>query len=92
MADLTTAQYAYILNASDQPLPQTAFAAVSSDPTVASIGTGNDSTHVVIGQSAGTATITVTRNSDSAIATLEVSVEAVAPGTFEIHLGAPVAR
>lgn len=92
MADLTTAQYAYILNASDQPLPTSQFAAVSSDPTIAAIGLGNDSTHVVDGRGAGTATITVTRNSDGAVATLDVTVEQAAPGTFAVHLGPPVAK
>ena len=92
MADLTTAQYAYILNASDQPLPTNAFAATSSDTSVAVIGLGNDSTHVVDGRGAGICTITVTRNSDGAVATLDVTVEQAAPGTFAIHLGVPVAK
>ncbi len=92
MADLTTAQYAYLLDATESTLAQTAFAAVSSDPAIASIGTGNDSTHVVLGQGAGTATITVTRNSDGAVATLDVIVESAVAGSFAVHLGTPIAR
>ena len=92
MADLTTAQYAYILDGNDQPLAQGGYAAVSSDPTGAALATGNAGTHVVDGRGAGSATITVTRNSDGAVATLDVTVETVAPASFAIHLGDPVAK
>lgn len=91
MADLTTQEYAYILDASDAPLPTANYAAVSSDPTIAAIVLGNNSTHCVDGRAAGTATITVTRNSDGATATLDVTVEAATPGTFSVHLGPPIA-
>ena len=92
MADLTTAQYAYLLNEAEQPLAAASFAATSSDVAVATIGLGNDSNLVVVGQTAGTATIDVTRNSDGATASLVVTVEAAAPGTFAVHLGTPVAK
>jgi len=92
MADLTTAQYAYLLDDSEGTLSQTAFAAVSSDPTIAAIATGNASTHVVSGIGAGTATITVTRNSDGATATLDVTVAAATAGTFTVHLGTPISK
>lgn len=90
MADLDTAHYAYVLDDSEAPLPTANYAAVSSDPTIAAIVLGNNSTICVDGRGAGTATITVTRNSDGAVATLDVTVEAAAAATFAIHLGPPI--
>lgn len=92
MADLTTAQWAPLQDGNGANLFPANYATVSSDASVASVGLGTDGVIAIIGQGAGTAAITCTRNSDSAVATLDVTVEAVAPNEFTIQLGAPVAR
>lgn len=88
MADLTSAQWAPVLDQTDTALAPGNATLVSSDPTVASIGVGTDGIHAVIGHATGTATLTATRLSDGAVATLDVSVEGVS-NEFTIHLGTP---
>lgn len=88
MADLDTTHWAPILDQSDAPLFPGSFSAVSSDPTVAQIVQGTGGVLAVAGRATGTATITATRNSDGATASVDVTVEAVGPGEFTIHLGA----
>lgn len=88
---LTTLQKAQILDEAGNPLHQGTHAATSSDPAVASIGDGGGFTLAVVGNSAGTATITATRNADGATATL--TVEVTAPATpFAITLGPATAK
>lgn len=69
------------------------YSATSSDPAVAAViqvGLGGGASIAVNGISAGTATITVTRNVDGATATLLATVTAGA--SFTIQLGTPVTR
>lgn len=92
MADLTTLQYAQLLDGDDAALFPAAYSAVSSDPTVASIGTGPGGSIAVVAQSEGTVTITATRNGDGATATVDVTVEAAELGDFAVHLGTPAPK
>lgn len=87
MASLTTLEKAQILDDAGTPLNSGSYSATSSNPAVASIGDGGGFTLAVLGQSAGTATITATRNADGETATLEVTVTSGAP--FTISLGVP---
>lgn len=91
MADLNPLQYAMLLDQDNNPLPFGQFSAVSDDPAVCSIGAGPGSAIAAIGQAPGTATITATRNTDGATASVEVTVEALAVA-FAIHLGEPAAK
>ena len=86
---LTTAEKAGIVTLAD-PLNGISFAAysaVSDNPGIAAVVDAGFSTVGVAGMGAGTATITVTRLADGATADLDVTVVAVAPGTFEVKLG-----
>jgi hypothetical protein len=86
---LTTAQKALILLADDSPVTDPAFHVVSSDTAVCTAGDGGAFRIAAIAQGAGVATLTATRLSDGAVASLDVTVSEVTPGSFEIHLGAP---
>ena len=88
MADLDTTQRAHILLEDDSHALWPAYSGVTSDATVATVGDGDAFRLAVIAQGPGTCTITVTRASDGATATLDVTVEA-ASGVFAIHLGPP---
>ncbi len=93
MAQLTTLEYAPVLDGNGVNLFPGTYSAVSSDPAVASIGQsglGGGATIVVNGLSAGTATITATRNVDGATASLDVTVTAA--NGFTIQLGTPALR
>jgi len=83
---IDTTQYAPIEDGNGVALPPGSFSATSSDPAVASIGSAPGAI-AVVGQAAGTATITATRNADGATATLTVTVTGA--DAFTIQLGAP---
>ncbi len=87
---LTTLEYAVVQDGNGVNLAAGAYSVVSSDPSVASIGVGPNSSPAVLGQTAGTATITATRNTDGATATLTATVTAA--GGFTIQLGTPAPR
>jgi uncharacterized protein YjdB len=86
MNTIDTTQYAPLQDGGGANLNPSSYSATSSDPAVASIGSAPGAI-AVVGQSAGTATITAVRNADGATATLEVTVT-TASG-FTIQLGAP---
>lgn len=91
MADLTTVQKATVDGEDNLALLPAAFDVVSDDESVATVTAaypGIEGYWFVLGQGAGTCTLTATRLSDDATATLEVTVEEPEPGTFTIHLGA----
>ncbi len=90
MATLTTLQYAVVQDGNGVDLGG-GYGVTSSDPLIASIGSGPGGTIAVVGQSVGTATITATRNMDGATATLDVTVTADAEG-FSIQLGTPAPK
>lgn len=87
MADLLTTQKATIDDDTAHALQGGSFGAVSSDPAIASVANIGGYLYVVA-HSAGTVTLTATRNADGATATLDVSVAAPEVGTFVIQLGA----
>ena len=90
MADqLPILKRAQILDENDQGLVGSQFSATISDPSVGTLGDfGNGTLQVRAGQP-GTATITVTRHADGAVATLDIEV--VSDGqTLTIHLGPAV--
>lgn len=90
MNTIDTTQYALILDGNGNALSPSQFSATSSDPTIASIGTGANGGLAVVGQTAGTATITAHRNADGATATLTATVTTAAG--FTIQLGAPAPK
>lgn len=92
MENIDTGNWYPLLDQSNAALAQAAFAVVSSDPTVVNLVTGANSTHVLNPVAAGTATITATRNSDGAVASLDVTVTQGATAAFEIHLGAAIPK
>lgn len=83
---LTTLEKATIDDGTDHALAAGSFAATSSDPAVASVASSGGFWYC-LGQSAGTATITATRNADGATATVDVTV--TTGSGFTIHLGTP---
>lgn len=92
--ELTSLELAPIQDGNGANLWPGAYSATSSDPLVASIGQvglGGGAYIVVNGLSAGTATITATRNVDGATATLDVTVTS-AGAAFTIQLGTPSPR
>lgn len=91
--ELTTLEYAAVLDSNDSALSPAAYSASSSDPAVAAvstIGLGGGAYIVVNGIGVGTATITVTRNVDGATASLDATV--TGGDGFTIHLGTPAPR
>lgn len=92
MATITTLQKAPVLDANDAPITGGAYAAVSSDTTVVTVGDfGGNNTLGAFAAGIGTATISVTRNADGAVATVDVTV-VLDPNGFAIHLGTPVPK
>lgn len=97
MADtFTTAQYVEVKNQDNILIPPGPYSAESSDDAVASIGVGINGAIAVIGQSAGGATITVTRIADGAVASRGVTVTALdGPPElppFSVTFGDPLPR
>ena len=90
MADLDTTQRAPLLLEDDSPVDPRQYTAVSSNAGVASVADSGGYQLAAYGNAAGTATITVTRLSDGATATVDVSVDA-AEG-FTVHLGTAVPK
>lgn len=85
---LTTLEKATVDDDTDHALNVGSYSVVSSDPAVASVNTNESGYWFCYGNTAGTATLTATRNADGETATVEVTVEAPALPGFEIHLGA----
>ena len=86
---LTTIQQARILDGNGAQLLPATYSASSSDTTVATIATVAG-VLTVLGQAAGSATITATRLTDGA--TASVAVDVVAAAGFTIQLAAPTNR
>lgn len=86
MADFTlnALTRAGILDDADAPLPD-GFVVVSSDPLVCRVDAGAGRVPSLIGVSAGTATVTVTRLVDGIAVAHSVEVVGAAP--FDWHLG-----
>lgn len=97
MADtFNTSQYVEVKNQDGILIPPGPYTAESDAPTVASIGVGINGAIAVVGQSAGTATITVTRVADGAEANRTVTVTALEGPPelppFAISFGDPLPR
>jgi len=90
---LTTLEQAPIQDGNGVNLFPSAYSVTSSDPTVAAVvtvGVGGGAYVAVNGLSAGTTTITATRNVDGATASLTATVTAAVG--FTIQLGTPIVR
>lgn len=88
MATLTTLEKAPVIDGNGNQLGapnQTLYDVASSAPTILSIE-WVDWRAVAVGQAPGVATITATRLSDGAVASVEVTVT---EGPFDIDLGTP---
>lgn len=87
MDTLTNLEKATIDGEDNHALAAGSFSVTSSDTATATVGASGGFWYC-FGQAAGTVTLTATRNSDGATATLDVEVTSVVPGSFTIHLGA----
>lgn len=92
MANLTLGKRALLLLDDDSNVLWPAYIVTSSDPTIVDGGDGGAYRIAAISASLGTATLTITRQSDGATFDLEITVVPV-PGPdpqdpFTVHLGA----
>jgi len=93
MADFTPGKRALLLLDDESPALWGPFTYATSDPALVALADGGEYRLAVLAVAEGTATITVTRNSDGATATVDATVVAATPGDpagpFTIHLGEP---
>lgn len=91
MDTLTTLEKATVDDAANHALPAGSFSVTSSDTAVATVNTDGGFWYC-FGQTAGTSTLTATRNADGATATLDITVTTPALPGFTIQLGAHSAK
>lgn len=86
MAIIDSDHYVNLRETAGPLLAEPAYSATSSDDAIASIGTGAEGEIAVVGESDGDFTITVTRASDGATATISDAV-GVMDATFTVIFG-----